>query len=70
MVQDWEENQEEPTSESDAESEESSDDEADEKLEKVVDKIEGVAVTYGYDPDIVKAWLQDKEATIAELVES
>ena len=35
-----------------------------------MDKIESAAVTYGYDADVVKAWLQDKEATLAELVEA
>ena len=70
MVQDWEENQQEPTSESDAESEESSDEDTGDRLENVMDKIEGAAVTYGYDPEIIKAYLQDKEATLAEVVES
>ena len=70
MVQDWEENQEELTSESDAESEESSDEDTGDRLENVMDKIEGAAVTYGYDPEIIKAYLQDKEATLAEVVES
>ena len=58
-----------------AEGEDSDDDEdsshrAGEKLEKVCDKIESAVVSYGYDPEVAKAWLQDKSKSWEELQDS
>ena len=44
--------------------------EAGEKLEQAMDKIRSAAVSYGYDPEVAKAWLQDKSATWKELQET
>ena len=49
---------------------ESDGDGAGEKLEQVMDKIGGAVVSYGYDPEVVKAWLQDKSTTWEELQEA
>ena len=35
-----------------------------------MDKIGGAVVSYGYDPEVVKAWLQDKSTTWEELQEA
>lgn len=73
-VQDVPDAQVEEESEESESSESESDDDEDEneedQLEMVLSKVEDAAVTYGYDPEIVRAWLQDREATWTELVES
>ena len=52
------------------ESKESDNDDAEEKLEQVMDKIGSAVVSYGYDPEVVQAWLQDKSTTWEELQEA
>ena len=51
----------------DSDDAEDSSGEAREKLEQVMDKIRSAAVSYGYDPEVAKAWLQDKSTTWEEL---
>ena len=51
--------------ESDYDSEDSSD-----GFEVVMDKIESAAVSYGYDSEVVQAWLQDKGTSWKELQQS
>ena len=66
MADGWEDSGDE--SEEDGESD--GDDDAGEQLEQVMDKIGGAVVSYGYDPEVVKAWLQDKSTTWEGLQEA
>lgn len=47
-----------------------SEDDFEDKLEKVMDNIGDAVISYGYDPEVVQAWLADKETTWESLKEA